>query len=78
MGRFKSGAFSLAREAGVGILPVVVSGSRVVGRRGRLPWRHEFGVRVLPPVSADEVARRDPKEIMEETRERMIKAKNER
>jgi 1-acyl-sn-glycerol-3-phosphate acyltransferase len=74
MGRFKSGAFSLAREAGVGILPVVLSGSRVVGRRGRLPWRHEFRVQVLPPVSAQEVASRDPKEVMEEVRERMVAA----
>ncbi len=75
-GRFKPAAFSLAREAGVGILPVVLTGSRVIGKGGRLPWRHDFGVRVLPPVSAEEVAARDPKDIMEEVRNRMINAKD--
>jgi 1-acyl-sn-glycerol-3-phosphate acyltransferase len=73
-GRFKPAAFALAKEAGVGILPVVLTGSRVMGKRFRLPWRHDFGVRVLEPVSAEEVARRDPKEVMEETRERMVSA----
>ncbi len=74
MGRFKPTAFALAKEAGVGILPVVLTGSRVLGKHGKLPWRHDFGVQVLPPVSAEEVAARDPKEVMEETRERMVSA----
>jgi 1-acyl-sn-glycerol-3-phosphate acyltransferase len=74
-GRFKSGAFSLAKEAGVGILPVVLTGSRVIGKNGRIPWRHRFTVTVLPPVTPEEVAARDPKEIMEETRERMVQSK---
>jgi 1-acyl-sn-glycerol-3-phosphate acyltransferase len=76
IGKFKSGAFALAKEAGVGILPVVLSGSRVIGKGGRMPWRHNFGVQVLPPVSAEEVAKRDPKEIMDEVREKMINAKD--
>jgi 1-acyl-sn-glycerol-3-phosphate acyltransferase len=71
-GRFKSGAFVLAKEAGVGILPVVLTGSRVIGKNGRLPWHHRFTVTVLPPVPPEEVATRDPKDIMEETRERMV------
>ena len=74
IGRFKPSAFALAHEAGVGILPVVLSGSRVIGKNGRLPWRHDFSVQVLPPVSAEEVAARDTKEIMEEVRERMVEA----
>ncbi len=72
IGRFKPSAFALAHEAGVGILPVVLTGSRVVGKGGRLPWKHDFGVQVLPPVSAEEVAARDPKDIMDETRDRMV------
>jgi 1-acyl-sn-glycerol-3-phosphate acyltransferase len=75
IGRFKPTAFALAREAGVAILPVVLDGSDVAGKNGRLPWRHTFTVRVLPAVSAEKVATRDPREIMEETRERMISAK---
>jgi 1-acyl-sn-glycerol-3-phosphate acyltransferase len=75
IGTFKTGAFALAKENGVGILPVVLSGSRVVGKNGSLPWRHRFTVQVLPPVSAEEVAAHDPREIMEQTRERMVQAK---
>lgn len=74
---FKQTAFALAREAGVALLPVVLDGSDVVGKKGRLPWRHRFTVKVLAPVSAEEVAARDPKETMERTRERMIAAKQE-
>lgn len=74
IGRFKPSAFALAKEAGVPVLPVVLSGSNVIGKGGVLPWKHNFGVRVLPPVSVEDVAARDPKEVMEETRERMIEA----
>jgi 1-acyl-sn-glycerol-3-phosphate acyltransferase len=77
MGRFKQTAFALAREAGVAVLPVVLDGSRVVGKNGQMPWRHTCTVQVLPPVPAEEVAARDPKEVMEETRERMISAQTE-
>ncbi|MDR2889994.1 MAG: 1-acyl-sn-glycerol-3-phosphate acyltransferase [Alistipes sp.] len=75
IGLFKPTAFTLAQEAKAAILPVVLSGSDVIGRRMRLPWRHRFTVKVLPPVSAAEVAKRDPREIMDETRTRMIAAK---
>lgn len=73
--KFKPTAFSLAKEAGVGILPVVLDGSKVIGKRGKLPWKHTFTVQVLEPVSAEEVAARAPKEVMNETRDRMVAAK---
>lgn len=73
--RFKPTAFALAKEGGVGILPVVLDGSKVIGKHGRLPWKHTFTVQVLAPVSAEEVAARDPKEVMNETRDRMVAAK---
>ncbi len=76
IGGFKPTAFALARDAGVAILPVVLDGSDMVGKKGRLPWKHNFTVKVLPPVSAEEIARRDPKEVMEEVRGRMVNAKN--
>ncbi len=75
IGRFKPTAFALAKEAGVAVLPVVLDGSNVVGRGGRLPWKHNFTVKVLPPVSAAEVAKKDPREVMEETHKRMVEAK---
>ncbi len=73
MGKFKVSAFALAKEAGVAILPVVLSGSRVIGKWGRMPWKHDFAVTVLPPVSANDVAAKDPKDVMDSVRERMIK-----
>lgn len=73
--RFKPTAFALAKDAGVAVLPVVLDGSRVIGKHGKLPWKHTFTVEVLKPVSAEEIAARDPKEVMEETRDRMVAAK---
>lgn len=75
IGRFKPTAFALAKEAGVAVLPVVLDGSDVVGKKGRLPWRHTFTVKVLEPVGAEEISARDTKEITDEIRERMIEAK---
>lgn len=73
--KFRPTAFALAKEAGVAILPVVLDGSKVIGKHGKLPWKHDFTVKVLAPVSAEEVASRDPKEVMLETRDRMVAAK---
>lgn len=75
--RFKPTAFALAKEAGVAILPVVLDGSNVIGKHSKLPWKHNFTVKVLAPVSAEEVASRDPKDVMTETRDRMVAAKAE-
>lgn len=72
---FKPTAFALAKEAGVGILPVVLDGSKVIGKNGKLPWRHTFTVQVLEPVTAEDVAAKDTKELMNETRDRMVAAK---
>lgn len=55
--RFKAGAFALAREAGVAVLPVVLDGTRTLVRPNKLfNWRNRITVRVLPPVTAEEVA----------------------
>jgi 1-acyl-sn-glycerol-3-phosphate acyltransferase len=72
---FKPTAFALAQRAGVGILPVVLGGSKVIGKSGKIPWKHNFTVEVLKPVSAETVAASDPKTLMNETRDRMIEAK---
>lgn len=73
--RFKAGAFALAKEAGVGILPVVMDGSTTTFKPSKMVnWRNEFVIRVLPPVSADEVARADQNELMEQVREQMTEA----
>ena len=73
--RFKAGAFALAKEAGVGILPVVMDGSSTMFRPSMMVnWRNEFVIRVLPPVTAEEVAQTDQSELMEQVRERMVDA----
>lgn len=73
--RFKAGAFALAKEAGVGILPVVMDGSSTMFKPSMMiDWRNEFVVKVLPSVSAEEVAKTDQNELMEQVREKMVDA----
>lgn len=73
--RFKAGAFTLAKEAGVAILPVVLDGTRgVIGHNRLFDWRNRVTVKVLPPVPADEVAAADTHALMEEVRSRMAAA----
>lgn len=70
--RFKAGAFTLAKEAGVPILPVVLDGTqRVIGRNRLFNWRNRITVKVLPPVPAAEVAATETHVLMDGVRERM-------
>ena len=72
MGRFKQGAFALAKEAGVEILPVVMHGTRdVLKKNYLLNWRNVLTVRVLPPISAEQVASMEMPELMAMTRQMM-------
>ncbi len=76
--RFKAGAFLLAREAGVPILPVVLEGTTALVKRNRLfNWRNTLTVRVLPPVGAERVKAEDPRQLAEMVRGRMIAAQKE-
>ncbi len=74
--RFKQGAFQLAREAGVDLLPVVIDGTRSVVVPGglRWNWRNRIVLRILDPVPAGEVQTTDPAELAERTRGRMAAA----
>ena len=73
--RFKAGAFSLAREAGVAILPVVMDGTRSMFRSTMLfNWHNTFKVNVLPEVSAEEVVSLEQHELMERVRTQMVDA----
>ena len=72
---FKLGAFSLAKEAGVEILPVVMTGTTDAFKKGWLVnWRHRVAIRVLKPVPVEEVASLDAKELAQQVRERMVTA----
>ena len=73
--RFKAGAFALAQEAGVEILPIVLDGTTTLVKKNRLfNWRNTITLRILPPVPAEEVRATDVKELMESVHDRMTAA----
>ena len=73
--RFKAGAFTLAKEAGVDILPVVLDGTATLIRKNKLfNWRNRITIRVLPPVPAAEVVATETHELMQEVHDRMCAA----
>ena len=67
VGRFKEGAFALAKANSVPILPVVIEGTRSFsnGNGGWVNARQLFQVAIMPPISAEEVARTDVKALQE-------------
>lgn len=73
--RFKAGAFALAKDAGVAILPVIMEGSSSMIKPSLMVnWRNEFVIKVLPAISAEQVAATEQNELMEQTREIMVEA----
>lgn len=76
--RFKAGAFTLARETGTEILPVVLSGTKtLIGKGFRFNWTNRMTIRVLPPVPAGEIASSEVHELMQRVQDRMSEALNE-
>ena len=72
---FKAGAFILAKDAEVPILPVVLDGTNnMVRNRIFMNWKNRIRIKVLPPVSKEEVVARPIKEVMAEVRESMVEA----
>lgn len=62
--RFKQGAFVLAKEAGVAILPVVMDGTcDVLKPNWMFNWHHHLKISALKPISAEEVAATDAGEL---------------
>lgn len=73
--RFKAGAFNLAKEAEVEILPIVMTGTNEFFRKGWLVnWRNRVGIRVLPPVPVEQIQSMEVKELMQQTQEHMVEA----
>lgn len=72
--RFKMGAFSLAKEAGVEILPVVMTGTHTTLKGFFMNWRNRIAIRVLPPISVEEVQATDLKDMSQKVQEQMIEA----
>ncbi|HEX2204354.1 MAG TPA: lysophospholipid acyltransferase family protein [Longimicrobium sp.] len=66
---FKKGAFMLAIESGVAVVPTAVTGSYEIMPPGQ--WRirpHTIHVHFLPPVPAPDVAAATPEPLMERVR----------
>ena len=73
--RFKTGAFTLAKEAGVEILPVVLDGTATLIRQNFLfNWGNRITLRVLPPVPADRVAATEVHELAAQVQDSMAAA----
>lgn len=76
--RFKAGAFTLAKEAGVEILPVVMNGTNTLIRKNALfNWRNRITIKVLPPVPVEHIVATDTHELMQEVHESMCSALKE-
>jgi 1-acyl-sn-glycerol-3-phosphate acyltransferase len=72
---FKAGAFILAKDAGVPILPIVLDGTNSLVRKGwMINWRNVITIKVLPPIPAEEVQNRDIKDVMAQVRTDMVEA----
>jgi 1-acyl-sn-glycerol-3-phosphate acyltransferase len=72
IGRFKQGAFALAKEANVEILPVVMHGTRdVIKKNFMVNWRNRLSVSVLPPISVETVQSLETAELIDMTRTMM-------
>ncbi|MFI2233981.1 1-acylglycerol-3-phosphate O-acyltransferase [Nocardia testacea] len=66
-GRFKKGAFHMARQAGVPVIPVVIRNAAEVGRRDSMIARPGVvDVAILPPIDIDT---QDPSELDEKVAE---------
>ena len=73
--RFKLGAFNLAKEAEVEILPVVMTGTNKMFRKGWLMnWTNHVAIRVLKPVSVEQVAATDVKDMAQQVHDTMVEA----
>lgn len=71
--RFKMGAFNLAKEANVEILPIVMTGTNNMFRKGWLVnWTNHVAIRVMKPISVEEIVATDVKEMAQKVREQMV------
>jgi len=69
IGRFKTGAFRLAKMGEVEILPVGISGTRyVLPKHGRVIRRHRVSVHIAAPLSAAQVRDTTINELSERSR----------
>ena len=72
---FKAGAFILAKDAEVPILPIVLEGTDRVVRKGFfMNWSNRITIKILPTLSKQDVVERPIKEVMAEVHDNMVNA----
>ena len=72
---FKAGAFILAKDAEVPILPIVLDGTTKMTRKGWLiNWSNRITIKILEPVSKQDVVDKSIKEVMADVHDRMVDA----
>lgn len=69
IGRFKEGAFMLAKKAEAAILPCHIEGTGTVHNGWKLRMPHKFKITVMPAVEKQEVADSDIKQLRDKVRE---------
>jgi 1-acyl-sn-glycerol-3-phosphate acyltransferase len=75
---FKDGAFRLAIEAGVPVLPLAVSGTRLaLPRKGFIMGRARAEVRVLPPIETAGLTLDDVGALRDRVREVIVRTRGE-
>jgi len=73
MGGFKKGAFRIAVDGQLPILPVVINGTFAVNPPGKkMIYPGRADVRILEPIPTTGMARKDVKALMGATREQMV------
>lgn len=74
--RYKDGAFRLAAENGVEILPCVMSGTKGLFKGGMLCPRR-LVVKILEPISVETIASMSTRDLAEEVKRRSVEALDE-
>lgn len=78
LGKFRAGAFLAANNAGVPVVPVVISGSRhVMPAHTILPRHGHLKIDILNPIDSSEPAYANSKELAELSRQRILEVLDE-
>lgn len=73
MGRFKDGAFLVAKRAGADILPLVIDGTKNVVNGWKLIVPHAFTIKVLPVIPKEKVRDTDVKTLTSEVHDIILR-----
>ncbi len=69
--RFKVGAFDLAHQNGVEILPIVFDGTKSLTSGLKFNWRNTITISIQKPISSEQVLSTDPKLMAQQVQELM-------